>query len=57
MVGQQVNIDGVIYDVLSQCFERETKHGIRREFALKRPRGRKVYHAVLFENGVWSKVV
>ena len=56
MTSQQITLDGITYDIIRVTWKRESDAGVRREFALKRPRGRKVYHAVQYESGEWSSV-
>lgn len=51
-----VESNGIIYNVIaSKDFDRNGK--TRQELTLKRPKGKRLYFAVVYENGVISGVV
>ena len=52
-----ITIDGQKYEVLDS-YQITVKGDVRTEFKLKKPKGRhRVYHAVLYSNNQWSRVI
>jgi hypothetical protein len=51
-----ITINGQRYEVL-KSWQIEVKGDTRTIFTLKKPRGKKLYEAVLYSNNTWSPVV
>lgn len=53
---KQIEISGVTYIILGQR-EFSRKGAQRTELSLRKPNGRKVFHAIVYENGAVSEAV
>lgn len=51
-----ITISGQKYEVI-KCWQIEVNGDPRTIFTLKKPRGKKLYEAVLYSNNEWSPVV
>ena len=51
-----IEINGTKYEVIDS-FQMEVKGDIRTVFKLKKPKGKKIYEAVLYSNLIWSSVI
>jgi hypothetical protein len=53
---KQITVDGITYDITGiMTFDVNGKQ--RHELRLRRPKGRKTYTAVVYENGTMSEVI
>lgn len=51
-----ITIDGQKYEVI-KSWQIEVKGDVRTIFSLKKPKGKKLYEAVLYSNNQWSRVI
>lgn len=54
-MGQQIEIDGIAY-LIEKVNHFEVNGKQRKELFLRRPKGRRVYVAVVYENGAMSGI-
>ena len=51
-----ITIDGQKYEVINS-WQIEVKGDVRTIFSLRKPKGKKLYEAVLYSNNQWSRVI